>query len=78
MLGAIDTIIPEEAGESYTAFPRTAAAIRTFLVESLDALEAIDPSARIDARREKFFAMGKCTRAHVRTAYLLPWPSQNV
>ncbi|MGH7539688.1 MAG: acetyl-CoA carboxylase carboxyl transferase subunit alpha, partial [Gemmatimonadota bacterium] len=57
-LGVIDEVIPEPAGGAHLRPDEAVAAVREALCRHLDQLTAQDPEKLVEARREKYYAMG--------------------
>jgi acetyl-CoA carboxylase carboxyl transferase subunit alpha len=57
-LGIIDEIVPEPTGGAHTNHELAAALLDAALARALSALQAMDPASRMEARYQKFRAMG--------------------
>jgi len=57
-LGVIDGLVPEPPGGAHRDLARTAAAVKTRILETLDELQGEDGEALVRKRTEKFLAMG--------------------
>ncbi|HMO76410.1 MAG TPA: acetyl-CoA carboxylase carboxyl transferase subunit alpha, partial [Sphingopyxis sp.] len=58
-LGIIDRIVPEPVGGAHRAPEIAIKALGDAIAEELDALSALPRDALLDAREEKFLAMGR-------------------
>src|SRR5687768_5593326 len=56
--GIIDEIVPEPTGGAHTNHELAAALLDTALTRALASISGMDPATRLDARYEKFRAMG--------------------
>jgi len=64
-LGVIDEIVPEPTGGAHRDLEETARAVGEALERHLSELEALDPEELVEARREKYYAMGEWEEAPV-------------
>ena len=57
-LGLIDGIVPEPEGGAQNDYDSAAAALRSTLLQALDALKSLSPAALVEDRYQKFRRMG--------------------
>lgn len=67
-LGLIDEIVKEPPGAAHTDYDRAAALVDEAIVRHLAELQALEPSARLETRYQKFRAMGRVGQAFVEDA----------
>lgn len=62
-LGVVDRVIDEPLGGAHTARDEAIAAVKRVLIDELDALSALSPSALLEQRYARFRALGRFSQA---------------